>query len=58
MGFSVVRPASFENIRAKWFPRVQQYCPDVPIILLGMKIDLREDKDTVVLLKEKGKQIN
>ncbi|OQR69056.1 ras-related protein Rac1-like, partial [Tropilaelaps mercedesae] len=31
--FSLVNPASFENVRAKWFPEVSHHCPNTPIIL-------------------------
>ena len=32
---------SFLNIKDKWYPEIKQQCPDAPIILVGMKEDLR-----------------
>nr|WEL12737.1 Ras-related C3 botulinum toxin substrate 1A [Halisarca dujardinii] len=55
MVFSVVSPASFENIKAKWYPEVSHHCPGTPIILVGSKMDLREDKETLQDLKFKNK---
>ncbi|WWD16327.1 cell division control protein 42 [Kwoniella shandongensis] len=41
--FSVVSPASFENVREKWFPEVHHHCPGVPCLLVGTQVDLRDD---------------
>ena len=40
--FSVLSTTSFENVRHKWVPEVRHYCPDTPLVLVGMKGDLRE----------------
>jgi Ras-related C3 botulinum toxin substrate 1 len=41
--FSVVSPTSYESVSAKWIPELRHHAPDVPIILVGTKTDLRED---------------
>lgn len=51
--FSIISPASFENVKSKWYPEVSHHCPCTPIILVGTKSDLRDDKETVEKLKEK-----
>jgi len=40
--FSTVSQASHDAIRDKWAPEVNHYIPEVPHILVGTKIDLRE----------------
>eukprot|EP01132_Coremiostelium_polycephalum_P001146 gene1146-1453_t len=40
--FSTISQSSYESIRDKWAPEVNHYIPDVPHILVGTKIDLRE----------------
>lgn len=41
--FSVTSPASFENVKEKWFPEVHHHCPGVPCLIVGTQIDLRDD---------------
>jgi Ras-related C3 botulinum toxin substrate 1 len=52
--FSVVSPASFENIRMKWNPEVTKHCSEVPLFVVGTKIDLRDDEEIEAALAEKG----
>ena len=33
--FSCVSPASFENVKEKWFPEVHHHCPGVPALIVG-----------------------
>ena len=37
----------------QWYPEVSHHCPNTPIILVGTKLDLRDDKETIEELKEK-----
>ncbi|KAJ8021848.1 Cdc42-like [Holothuria leucospilota] len=45
--FSVVSPSSFENVKQKWHPEITHYCPSTPFLLVGTKIDLRDDATVV-----------
>jgi len=51
--FSIVNPSSLENVRAKWYPEISHHCPNTPIILVGTKVDLREDQVTTEKLASK-----
>jgi len=44
--FSIADPRSFENVREKWLPEISHHCPNIPIILVGTKTDLRNDDET------------
>lgn len=43
----------FTSFLLQWFPEVSHHCPNTPIILVGTKLDLREEKETIEKLKEK-----
>ena len=45
--FSLTNTASFENVRNRWYPEVQKHCDNVPIILVGNKLDLTGEKKTI-----------
>jgi len=42
--FSLVTEASFLSVKDKWFPEVDHYVKNVPTILVGTKVDLRDAK--------------
>lgn len=42
--FSTISQASYDAIKEKWAPEVHHYIASVPHILVGTKIDLREEK--------------
>lgn len=39
--FSLVSKASYENVIPRWMPEVRLYCSNIPIILVGTQMDLR-----------------
>ncbi|KZT24105.1 cell division control protein 42 [Neolentinus lepideus HHB14362 ss-1] len=49
--FSVTSPASFENVKKKWFPEVHHHCPNVPCLIVGTQIDLRDDPQVLEKLQ-------
>ncbi|KAK3089034.1 hypothetical protein FSP39_000282 [Pinctada imbricata] len=56
--FSVVSPASFENVREKWVPEITHHCQKTPFLLVGTQLDLRDDATTIdKLAKNKQKPI-
>ncbi|CAI0557839.1 unnamed protein product [Linum tenue] len=44
LAFSLTSRASYENIHKKWIPELRHYAPNVPILLVGTKLDQREDE--------------
>ncbi|KAJ4847635.1 Ras- C3 botulinum toxin substrate 2 [Turnera subulata] len=44
LAFSLISRPSYENISKKWVPELRHYAPSVPIVLVGTKLDLREDR--------------
>lgn len=54
--FSVDNPASFENVRNKWWPEIQQHAPGCPFILVGTKADLRDDGEVLMRLKSRRQE--
>jgi small GTP-binding protein len=52
--FSIIGPTSYQNVKSKWVPEVTHHCPNTKIILVGTKLDLRDDKETLDRLHGKG----
>ena len=54
---------TFENVRKRWLPEVNQYTPQIPVVLVGLKKDLRDsgstgtDTDEEALVSEAQGQI-
>ena len=51
--FSIVSRNSFENVTRKWKPELAHHCPNTPVVLVGTKMDLRDDPHIIEQLVEK-----
>ncbi|EGC47667.1 Rho3 GTPase [Histoplasma capsulatum var. duboisii H88] len=52
--FAIDCPVSLENVMDKWYPEVLHFCPTTPLILVGLKSDLRNKRTCIDLLKTQG----
>jgi len=52
--FSLVGVTSFHNVKIKWLREVKHHCPSAKWILVGTKLDLREDQDYCQKLQAQG----
>ncbi|KAJ1685084.1 hypothetical protein LUZ63_016474 [Rhynchospora breviuscula] len=44
LAFSLISRPSYENVLKKWMPELRRFSPNVPVVLVGTKLDLREDR--------------
>lgn len=51
--FSIVNPNSFYNVADKWYPEISHHAPGVPKILVGTKLDLRDNMAELERLKSR-----
>ncbi|XP_074025530.1 ras-like GTP-binding protein RhoL [Leptinotarsa decemlineata] len=49
--------ASYDNVALKWVPEVRHFGPNVPILLVATKIDLRDDPSLACYTTEEGKKL-
>ncbi|KAK6456909.1 RHO small monomeric GTPase signal transduction [Scheffersomyces xylosifermentans] len=53
--YSVISPDSFQNVKSKWIPEILHHSPkDILILLIGTKIDLRDDLHVLDELNDKN----
>jgi GTPase SAR1 family protein len=55
--FSIISHHSYGEMACKFIHEVRHHCPDVPCILVGTKIDLRNDKAMRQKLRSKQMRI-
>ncbi|QPG98926.1 Rho GTPase [Epichloe festucae Fl1] len=56
VGFSVDMPDSLDNVKSKWIEEATRLCAEVPIILVGLKKDLREDPVAIEEMRKKSQR--
>lgn len=54
IGYAVDSPDSLENVPTKWMEEVQQLCPNVAVILVGLKKDLRTNPIAIEEMRKKS----
>ncbi|ODV94832.1 hypothetical protein PACTADRAFT_59396 [Pachysolen tannophilus NRRL Y-2460] len=54
--YSIDLPDSLDNVQEKWISEVLHFCQGVPIILVGCKVDLRNDPKTIEELRAISQQ--
>ncbi|PIA53833.1 hypothetical protein AQUCO_00900431v1 [Aquilegia coerulea] len=45
LAFSLLSRPSYENVLKKWMPELRRFAPNVPIVLVGTKLDLRDGRN-------------
>lgn len=56
IAFSVDQPDSLANVYEKWNAEVRHFCPELPVVLVGLKVDLRGDEGVRRRLWEEGQK--
>ncbi|KAF8538823.1 P-loop containing nucleoside triphosphate hydrolase protein [Trichophaea hybrida] len=53
ISFSVDSPDSLNNVYEKWIQEVKHFCPGIPVMLVALKKDLRNDPETIMRLQQR-----
>ncbi|CDS13683.1 hypothetical protein LRAMOSA05857 [Lichtheimia ramosa] len=55
--FAIDQRTSFTNVQDRWLPEVTHFCEGVPKLLIGTKIDLRDNQARIAQLNALGSQL-
>jgi len=55
--YSISSRTSFENVASKWCPEIRHFSPNVPIVLVGTKSDLRIPNSEKFVTTIEGKNL-
>lgn len=54
--FAVDLPDSLENVQEKWISEVHHHCQRIPVVLVALKKDLRNDPRTIEYLRRQNQR--
>ncbi|KIL56087.1 hypothetical protein M378DRAFT_60906, partial [Amanita muscaria Koide BX008] len=54
--FAIDDPDSLDDVQEKWISEVKHFCPNLPILLVGCRKDLRRDPRVIENLKKYGQR--
>ncbi len=54
--FNIDEPQSITNVVKKWNPEIRHFCVQCAVILVACKIDLRDDPEIILKLKQQGEK--
>ncbi|ALC47082.1 RhoL [Drosophila busckii] len=55
--YSISSRTSFENIKSKWWPEIRHFGSNVPVVLVGTKLDLRIPNSEKFVTTQEGKRL-
>jgi len=57
--FALNSTTSYQNVKTKWYPEIQRFAPEVPIVLIGTKSDTRDEsvEGVEMVPPQMGKQL-
>ncbi|KAK9476805.1 P-loop containing nucleoside triphosphate hydrolase protein [Lipomyces japonicus] len=56
VAFAVDTPDSLDNVSSKWITEINELCPGIPIILVGLKKDLRNDPRAIEEMRKRSQK--
>ncbi|XP_067615039.1 ras-like GTP-binding protein RhoL [Eurosta solidaginis] len=55
--YSISSRTSFENIKSKWWPEIRHFSNNVPVVLIGTKLDLRVPNSEKFVTTSEGRRL-
>ncbi|XP_023161798.1 ras-like GTP-binding protein RhoL isoform X1 [Drosophila hydei] len=55
--YSISSRTSFENIKSKWWPEIRHFGTNVPVVLVGTKLDLRIPNSEKFVTTQEGRRL-